>query len=213
MSPDGSKIPSPEERLLRLIRGKGSATSLEAPASGGAPPPSAVASPAVARAPVQWGLPSWWLTGVNVLLGAVLAIEIIVWIAVATKPEPLVQISVPSPGSPTPVPSTPPPDSAPDVPPFPSVATHPVFQTPTLTAPTTSAAPRPSQEAKALAARLSLLGIVAGTPSQAIIEDSQTTKTFFVSVGQSVVDGLVVTDVGQNRVTLDLSGEKIELSL
>jgi hypothetical protein len=71
----------------------------------------------------------------------------------------------------------------------------------------------PSATATQLSARLSLMGIVAGNPSQAIIEDSQTQKTYFVSVGQPVVEGAVVEQVLDNRVVLKLGGEKIELSL
>ena len=37
--------------------------------------------------------------------------------------------------------------------------------------------------------------------------------TFFVTVGQSVVDGLVVKEIHDNRVVLNLNGESVELSL
>ena len=64
-----------------------------------------------------------------------------------------------------------------------------------------------------MAARLTLMGIMAGNPGQAIIEDSQTKKTYFVTVGQGVVEGAVVEKILDNRIQLDLAGEKIELSL
>jgi hypothetical protein len=71
----------------------------------------------------------------------------------------------------------------------------------------------PSGLATLLASRLTLMGIMAGNPGQAIIEDSQTKKTYFVSPGQVVVDGAVVDQVLDNRVILDLQGEQIELTL
>ena len=57
------------------------------------------------------------------------------------------------------------------------------------------------------------MGIMAGNPGQAIIEDTQTKKSYFVSPGQPVVDGAMLDQVLDNRVILDFEGEKIELSL
>ena len=57
------------------------------------------------------------------------------------------------------------------------------------------------------------MGIVAGNPSQAILEDSKTGKTYFVSVGQSAVDGAVLEEVRDNRVVLSVGGERFELGL
>lgn len=57
------------------------------------------------------------------------------------------------------------------------------------------------------------MGIVSGNPGQAIIEDSQTKKTHFVTVGQVVVEGAVVEQVLDHHVILDLDGEKIDLTL
>jgi hypothetical protein len=71
----------------------------------------------------------------------------------------------------------------------------------------------PSGAAKLLAARLTLMGIVAGNPGQAIIEDAQTKKSYFVTIGQGVVEGAILEKILDNRVLLDLAGEKIELSL
>jgi hypothetical protein len=70
-----------------------------------------------------------------------------------------------------------------------------------------------SGSAKLLAARLSLKGIVAGAKPQAIIEDSQTQKTYFATKGQAVAEGAVVVEVQDNSAVLDLGGEKIELTL
>jgi len=60
---------------------------------------------------------------------------------------------------------------------------------------------------------LTLMGIVSGNPAQAIIEDAETKKTYFVTPGQMVVDGAVLERVLDNRVVLDLNGEKIDLTL
>jgi type II secretory pathway component PulC len=64
-----------------------------------------------------------------------------------------------------------------------------------------------------LVTRLTLSGIVAGDPAQAIIEDTETKKTYFVTAGQPVAEGAVLDQVESNRVILDLNGEKITLSL
>jgi hypothetical protein len=70
-----------------------------------------------------------------------------------------------------------------------------------------------SQESRDISSRLNLLGVVAGEKSQAIIEDSKTSKTYFLSVGQALPDGWVVEEISKDRVRLDFNGEKIELSL
>jgi hypothetical protein len=91
-------------------------------------------------------------------------------------------------------------------------ASRRLFSTPAAAA-TSSSAPAPSESAKLLASRLTLMGIVSGDPAQAIIEDAQTKKTFFVTTGQTVIEGAVLEQVLDNRVILDLGGEKIELTL
>ena len=67
--------------------------------------------------------------------------------------------------------------------------------------------------ASAFSSRLTLIGVVDGDPPQAIIEDAEGKKTLFVSVGQQVAGGPVVEAITKNRVTLNLNGAKIELSL
>jgi hypothetical protein len=61
--------------------------------------------------------------------------------------------------------------------------------------------------------RLSVLGIMAGSVPQAVLEDTQTKKTYVVTIGQRILDGLLVNDIQDGRVILDLQGETIELSL
>lgn len=70
-----------------------------------------------------------------------------------------------------------------------------------------------SAAAITLASRLTLMGIVSGAPPQAIIEDAQTNKTYFVTEGQRIVGGAVLREVLDNRVLLELNGERIELML
>jgi hypothetical protein len=133
------------------------------------------------------------------------------------RPFPVVQVPV-VPVVPTPPPVAPtsetPPASLPDMPSMAASATRPLFAPPAhMPSPTGPSSTAPSVAAKALAARLSLMGIIAGDPAQAIIEDVQTKKTYFVTVGQAVVDGAILRSVLDHRVILELEGEKIELTL
>jgi hypothetical protein len=101
---------------------------------------------------------------------------------------------------------------------IPSLSEHlakPIFATAAAEpqAQSASSTASPSAQVNALAARLSLVGIVDGDPPQAIIEDSQTKKTFFVTKGQGVIEGAVLQDVQDTRVILLYQGEPIELSL
>ena len=99
----------------------------------------------------------------------------------------------------------------PDMPSLTASAARALFAPSAFTADASHAPP--SVSAKLLASRLTLMGIVSGNPAQAIIEDSQTQKTYFVTTGQAVVEGAVLEQVLDNRVVLDLGGEKIELTL
>jgi hypothetical protein len=106
-------------------------------------------------------------------------------------------------------------DALPPIPSLAQSASRPLFTASPDVSEATSAGPRPAPSGSAalLASRLILLGIIAGNPGQAIIEDSQTKKTYFVSPGQAVVGGAVVDQVQDNRVILDVQGEKIELTM
>ena len=81
-------------------------------------------------------------------------------------------------------------------------ATPAAAQTPTL-----------SDQTKGWAMRLCVLGVMAGSVPQAVLEDAQTKKTYVVTIGQRILDGLLVKDIRAGRVILDLQGETIELSL
>ena len=219
MSPDGPKIVSPEEKLLRLIRGKERS-------AGGTGASAAPASPSATGAKRGfdrgWRLPAWWLLGLNVVLAGVVVAELTVWLVTALKPEPQIPSAtvLPSPAetvapASSEVASSSPTTQTPQVPALASVVSRPIFDAagaPGASRPADSAH-APSDTIKALAGRLTLIGIVAGDPAQAIIEDAQTKKTFFVSIGQSVIEGLMVENVQGNRVVLTLNGEKLELSL
>ena len=212
MSPDGSTKPPPEEKLLRLIRGKGPRADDGAdrvPPIARTPARAAVGSAFSVRAQgLQW--PRLAIGG----FGLVVAAEV-VWLAVQlTRPLPTVRI--PDLTNPPSVEPTAAPRPLDDLPSLASSASRPLFAMPietTTTPSTTTPRMAPSGTAKLLASRLSLMGIVAGEPAQAIIEDAQTRKTFFVTTGQVVVEGAVLEQVLDNRVFLHLDGEKIELTL
>ena len=70
-----------------------------------------------------------------------------------------------------------------------------------------------AETAKKLRTRLSLNGIVEGNPPQAIIEDAETRKTFFVTEGQDLLEGAVVEKVTGNQAIIKLGDETITLTL
>ena len=202
MSPDGSAKPLPEEKLLRLIRSK----SARAAAPAAAPAATAaVLGQDMARAARSHRWPHLAAMG----LGALLLFELLLFVVEALRPAPTIDMPVVNL-----LPEVLPQVVVPTVPSLAQGATRPLFGTPLDANPGQPVGLQPPSAAvNQLAARLSLLGIVAGNPAQAIIEDSQTQKTYFVSPGQPLAEGAVVEQVLENRVILDLQGEKIELSL
>ena len=215
MSPDGSTKPSPEERLLRLIRGKGPAVPGAAPparhsAAGSSPGATGGSGTAVVARHLQWPtIAAIGLGGVLVAEVGYLAIQLmrpLPPIVVPAAPE--IPAAAPTNEAPSPV----------DVPPLPGSVSRPLFVS--SLASTASTAPvaspqssAPSAKANSLVTRLTLMGIVAGDPAQVVIEDTETKKTYFVTVGQAVAEGAVLEQVLDNRVILNLNGEKIPLSL
>jgi hypothetical protein len=208
MSPDGSKTVSPEERLLRLIRGKGKPAAVPEAALG--------AQPLAGPARRAWSRPGRWLGWLNVALITLLALEVAALVAVWLQPPPVLPVARLD------ARAADPPDATADVlaaiaetPSLAASASRPLFHAETVertgSAPLVSTGP--SEDAKTMAARLSLIGIVAGESPQAIIEDSQTQKTYFVAKGDTVIGELIVSEVLQNRVVLEFRGETIELSL
>ena len=212
MSPDGSTKPSPEERLLRLIRAKGPGASAANPVR-----QTAAAAAVIGGSGMSATAPALrWPVAVGGGLAMLLAIEIVYFVIQMARPLPPVHIP-PVPDIPTTAPMTEPPPPV-DVPQLTGSVSRPLFVSSLATGlPGTSTEPPktagPSTEAKDLAARLTLMGIVAGDPAQAVIEDSQTKKTYFVTAGQAVAEGAVLEQVLDNRVILNLNGEQISLSL
>ena len=228
MSPDGPKIVSPEEKLLRLIRG-GKPASGQAPSA--RPLGMRVADPAAAQAARPTGLamslphgiqlPAWWLTVANVALGILVMGELTMLAMTQLQPA----LALPAVLSdPLPVPKKPAAKSddvasqlaAPSS--LALAADRPLFRAaqPAAASPSAwdaAATPAAAEQANALAQRLNLIGVIDGDPPQAIIEDTQSKRTHFVSKGQTVVEGLVVDEVQATKVILRLGDEKITLSL
>lgn len=106
------------------------------------------------------------------------------------------------------------PDPRAGVEPAPSIASaaaaRPLFSAPR---PASGSAPMLSEQAHAWTTRLTIRGVMTGTIAQAVIEDTQTQKTYLVTVGQRVLEGLVVEEIRDNRVVLSWQGEHVELSL
>lgn len=206
MSPDGSKRPPPpEEKLLKLIR----PAEFRAAAEGFAPA-AKVASSDGGRSRGVRRLPSWWVNAVNVGLGCLIAGEAMALLGMLSASAP------PSSGLPDGLSSVPPQETvqtrppAERVPSLAAAAATPLFQ---ASSPASMSAAPISAETKALALRLSVIGIIPGDPAQAIVEDGQTKKTYFVNVGQHVLEGLIVQEIREDRIILSLNGEFIELSL
>lgn len=219
MSPDGSQAtPPPEEKLLRLIRGApkpATHTVAGAPSAS----PSSAGSFAGGRLAGLWRVPSWWLTAMNLGLGCLLVGEAVVLALTVTSPAPVAPGSMPSsddrprtrlPQQDAPLHAQ---DAADLAPSLAASGSRSLFQSGAGRTVTAQGMAPTSSEAKALASRLSLIGIVPGEAAQAIVEDTQTKKTYFVTVGQHVIEGLIVQDIREDRIILNLNGEYIELSL
>ena len=211
MSPDGSTKPPPEEKLLKLIRGKEPrapvAPTMAAAGGGGSRP--MVFGTVPIRAPE-----TRWTTLAAGVFGVAFVLEALYLAVLATRPLPTVTVPAvetllpPEPGNAA--------ASPPTIPSLATSAPRALFASPVVVPTIPAPAPTraaPSGSARLLASRLTLMGIVSGEPAQAIIEDSQTKKTYFVTIGQSVIEGAVLEQVLDNRVILDLDGEKIELTL
>ncbi len=212
MSPDGPTKPLPEEKLLRLIRQKKSDPSPEGAAASAGPLPVHVVN-----VHLGGGTALRWPVLAGAGLGILLLIEA-VWL-VAQLMRPLPVVSLPAVEAPAEPPAWQPTELVEQMPSLAQSASEGLFASPTATAEGVFGDERrtarvdPSVATHQLAARLTLMGIVAGEPPQAIIEDTQTRKTYFVTRGQAIAEGAVVEQVFENRVILDLAGEKIELTL
>lgn len=223
MSPDGLGKPPPEEKLLQLIRGKGA----KRPASASAPAPSAAAavqSAATSMSPVtvvisrpRAGRSFPWPSVAVAVLSIVLGAEVIGLIVEALWPRPAIEtptIRMPSPGIDGGASTA---TGVEEMASLAASASRPLFAASAASSASTGTNPitrtAPSATAQLLAARLTLMGIVDGNPAQAIIQDSQTQKTYFVNVGQPVIEGAVLEKAVDHRAVLNLNGEAIELAL
>ncbi len=182
-------------------------------------PPLTVSSATPSRTNLR--LPLWWLTVVNVGLGCFAGVELVALLWLIMQPATKTPESDLKPPAAREQHATTPsvsqqgrdatqPESVPAIAP---VATRPLFQGASAGPATTDQSGSASAAAQAVASRLSVIGIVAGNPMQAIIEDSKTKKTYFAIMGQRIAEGLLVQEIRQNRVILTLNGETIELSL
>ena len=211
--------PPPEEKLLKLIRGKARQPTTAAVSVPSGQSLSTLQQSAAAHPLVQ-ALAHHWSKAALLLLGATVVVQAMGVMQELTQP----------PLTPSPVVTAHPLSATPEV-----VAT-PIPEPPLLAAGVTRSlfAEPPMQKhptqpgdkapgadpaelrrkaAAQLAVRLTLLGIVSTIPPQAIVEDSQTKKTYFVTTGQSVVEGAVVEEIKEGQIILDLEGEKITLNL
>jgi type II secretory pathway component PulC len=203
--------PPPEERLLRLIRGR---RPQPASPAASAPPTSGIRAGGLFPRPKPIDGLRWLAAGLGVLLVAEIA-----WVVVQTaRPLPTFDHSPPA----APASADEADRAVASLDELPSLAANapsglfaaPVAAvTPAATAERLQPKAGMSGSAKQLASRLTLMGIVAGEQPQAIIEDAETKKTYFVTAGQVVADGAVLEQVLDNRVILDFEGEKIELTL
>ena len=63
-----------------------------------------------------------------------------------------------------------------------------------------------------ITANLGLVGIIPGANPQAIIEDKKSQKTYYLMKGEST-NGIVVEDVGSDKVTIEYKGKRLNLFL
>ena len=208
MSPDGFGKPPPEEKLLKLIRGRHPRPVSDTAARAVNPALAASAPRALSVSAAFRGL-AWPMLAVW-LLGGLLGVEVIVLAVQAVRP--VRPVAVPG-RLIVAQPIAPAPPAPPDLPMVSASVTRPLFAATAASEPAASPSAAMTAIAGRLTMRLTLMGIVAGDPPQAIIEDSESKKTFFVTAGQAVVEGAVVDQVLDNRVVLDVAGAKIELSL
>ncbi|MBI2093351.1 MAG: hypothetical protein HYT88_01310 [Candidatus Omnitrophica bacterium] len=213
MSPDGPK-PLPEERLLGLIRQRQSGQS-QRPVQPAASAATEASLGSIAAG--RWAHPlgrRWrWVRLSIAALSVIVLLEMGAFIAQATRPFPVVEIPTLKDSSATQE-EVREPESL-EIPSLAQNASRKLFVS-SLAAGSKEgivAKAAPSASTSQLAARLTLMGIVSGDPPQAIIEDSQTRKTYFVSEGQPVAEGAVLEKVLDDRVLLRLGEEPLELTL
>ncbi len=213
---------SPEEKLLRLIRGekkqkdKPAAEKIE-PAKVSPPPPPAEMPPVKlqgAGKPV--GGRAQYFKVVNSALVAVLVLIIVFFLfdIVTSKIRPRAEQDAAKGGeraAPPAVEDASHPAAAPFSA-YADVGKRELFKPLRSDAQEKAASQRTSVSGQDKLKDLSLIGIVAGDKPQAVIEDRKIQKTYFLNKGQSV-NQMIVEDILEDRVILDFEGEKLELVL
>lgn len=197
------RVSSPEERLLRLIRGKPTAPR----PSSAAAPPAGLPKPQ----PLQATHPSLRLLPVfNAVLACLL---VLCWAGIVWR---LRQpVTLPAATAVAQALSLPP---APPAPPALDTALlqqRQLFQPPLAGSELPAAAPSPGAQTQAQTAMtsLTLMGIVDGAPPTAIIADSTTQKSYFVKEGETFGAGFQVEHIRDGAVTLRYQGVSVELHL
>jgi len=200
--------PLPEEKLLSLIRGhepRAVAESPAAPVGGG----TAAMATAIGGMGGRARSMPWPRVAIG-CLGLALLVEVVSLLVEVMRPLPVVHVLAVTPLVVT--------EPAHPVAPNPEIPSLAVSLSPSVFTPGAGTSEAPtvkggsSASARQLASRLSLMGIISGTPGEAVIEDSQTKRTYFVTTGQVVVEGATLEQILDNRVVLDFDGEKIELT-
>jgi len=195
---------SPEEKLLKLIRGDRKPKDKASAEKAVPTKPSVIVRPRYRITPVNTALIT-----VLVIIACVLLFDVInfnlkrpVYVSEIspntggdTQPKPEFQ---PSPQSQ---------DSSETSGNFATLASRDLFK-----APAAVSKESVSQVSSDKSRDLSLKGIIAGDRPQAIIEDEKNKKTYFLFKGESVSD-IKVEDIQSDRVILKVSGEVLELTL
>jgi len=201
---------SPEEKLLRLIRGEKKPKDKLLPPS--APAPVLRRSIAVQTAQPKGGRD--YIKFVNITLIAVLVVIAGVLLADAInfklhKPAYVGEAVPRASEQPAPQPqSQPPSDISGEAD---ALISRDLFRPPAAS-PANNAANSIPQVSYEKLKDLSLKGIIAGDKPQAIIEDEKNKKSYFLYKGESVND-IKVEDIQADRVILRVNGEVLELTL
>ena len=220
---------SPEEKLLRLIRGerKPKNKALPLPEKEKAVPhegdsgAAAVAPRRKIAPPVQFKGGGDYVKAINitlitvlVIIAAVLLIDIISFnlkrpayvseIARETggRPQPQTQPATPAQANTSPPVAENPDNSG-------LLASKDLFKTSPVQGAPAARVPQASYDKLK---DFTLMGIIAGDKPQAILEDGKNKKTYFLYKGDSV-DNIKVEDIQEDKVILTINGEQLELTL